>query len=198
MGEDWNTRISLINRAKDGDDEAAWEEFVSIYHGYIFMILKHMRITSVDLEDLTQEVLVKIWKNLPKFDEKDNRARFRTWLSTLIRNQALDAIKMAKRYKKRVDKAQEEGMIKSINECELEAIIDSEWGQHILKVALGNIRDVFSEQAIFVFEESVKGVTEQELAEKLGIKINSVNKLKNRVKKRMIEEVKSLREHVGI
>lgn len=192
----------MLERAKVVDDEEAWQEFVSFYHDYIRVVLLKMRIRSIDLEDLLQEVLIKIWQNLSKFKIDQDRARFRTWLSTLIRNQALDQVKMAKRYKNRVDKKAVVDLIpedeKNIAKTELDKVIESEWEKHIIKVALGNIRSLFSEQAIYVFEQSLLGKNSEELSQKLDIKPNSVNKLKNRVKMRMIEEVEHLRNHLGM
>jgi RNA polymerase sigma factor (sigma-70 family) len=202
LSGEWNTRVSLLERAKVVDDEEAWQEFVSFYHDYIRVVLLKMRIRSIDLEDLLQEVLIKIWQNLSKFKIDQDRARFRTWLSTLIRNQALDQVKMAKRYKNRVDKKAVVDLIpedeKNIAKTELDKVIESEWEKHIIKVALGNIRSLFSEQAIYVFEQSLLGKNSEELSQKLDIKPNSVNKLKNRVKMRMIEEVEHLRNHLGM
>src|SRR5258708_18528094 len=41
-------------------------------------------------EDITQESFVKAWKNLKKFNSK---YKFKTWLFTIAKNTALDALK---------------------------------------------------------------------------------------------------------
>jgi RNA polymerase sigma-70 factor (ECF subfamily) len=202
LSEEWNTRISLLDRAKVSTDEDAWLEFADYYRDYILMVLRKMRIRTIDIDDLAQEVLIKIWQNLGKFKVDSDRARFRTWLSTLIRNQALDQIKMAKRYKTRVDKKAEQDLVPQdeeyVTKCELDRIIESEWERHIIQLGLKNIKKLFSEQAIYVFEQSLLGKTSDELSKELDIKPNSVNKLKNRVKTRMMEEVSALRSHLGM
>lgn len=44
-------------------------------------------------EDITQEVFVKVWKNIKKFDTKKN---FKAWIFTIAKNTALDFIKRKK------------------------------------------------------------------------------------------------------
>ncbi len=40
--------------------------------------------------DIVQDVFIKVWKNIKKFDHGKN---FKTWLLTIAKNTALDAIK---------------------------------------------------------------------------------------------------------
>ena len=44
-------------------------------------------------EDLTQEVFVKVWKKIRKFD---NRYKFKSWLYVIAKNTALDYLKKSK------------------------------------------------------------------------------------------------------
>ena len=43
--------------------------------------------------DIVQDVFIKVWKNISKFDPQKN---FKTWLLTIAKNTALDAIKKKK------------------------------------------------------------------------------------------------------
>jgi RNA polymerase sigma-70 factor, ECF subfamily len=43
--------------------------------------------------DIVQDVFIKVWKNIKKFDQQKN---FKTWLLTITKNTALDAIKRKK------------------------------------------------------------------------------------------------------
>ncbi|KKT29276.1 hypothetical protein A3G55_02840 [Candidatus Giovannonibacteria bacterium RIFCSPLOWO2_12_FULL_44_25] len=44
-------------------------------------------------EDITQDVFVKMWKNLKRFDQNKN---FRTWLFAIAKNSAIDFLKKKK------------------------------------------------------------------------------------------------------
>ena len=49
--------------------------------------------TGPDAEDITQEIFVKVWKNLKKFNPKKN---FKTWMLTIAKNTARDYFKKRK------------------------------------------------------------------------------------------------------
>lgn len=46
-----------------------------------------------EAEDITQEVFVKIWKNLKKFDKQKN---FKNWIFSIAKNTAIDFLKKKK------------------------------------------------------------------------------------------------------
>jgi RNA polymerase sigma-70 factor (ECF subfamily) len=196
MGEEWQTRKTLLMRAKNQEDHAAWEEFVAYYRDFIFMVLHQMNLYSVEIDDLAQEILIKIWKSLPNHIYEKDRARFRTWLSRLIRNQVVDHIRASqRRTHKHATAAEDETVdsIPTITEPEVEQIIQQEWEVYIVQLALKNISSLFSERAIEAFSMSIEGKSTAQIAEFLGVKPNSVIKLRNRVKERLVIEIQHLR-----
>ncbi|WP_372807409.1 RNA polymerase sigma factor [Pontiella sp.] len=199
MSEEWQTRKTLLMRAKNQDDHVAWEEFVAYYRDFIDMVLHQMNLNFVDIDDLAQEILIKIWKSLPSHIYDKDRARFRTWLSRLIRNQVLDHIRGSqRRTRKHASAAEDETVdsIPSITEPEVEKIIQQEWEVYIVELALKNISTLFSERAIEAFSMSIDGGSTAQIAEHLGVKPNSVIKLRNRVKERLVIEIQHLRNEL--
>ena len=82
------TRETLIIRLKKQYDDEAWNEFSTIYAGFIHAILFKMDINSADRDDLAQEILLKAWKSIPKFEFNHQRGKFRNWLGTIVSNTA--------------------------------------------------------------------------------------------------------------
>ena len=70
---------------------------------------------------------------------------------------------------------------------------EREWRVYITNLAMANIEQFFSGKAIEVFKLSIKGKSTQEISEELEIKMDTVYILKNRVKKRLTEEIKQLK-----
>jgi RNA polymerase sigma-70 factor (ECF subfamily) len=68
MNELNQTRYTLLQRACDLHDEVAWEEFVDHYRRFIFYILHKLGVDAGDVEDLTQQVLFSLTKDLPNYD----------------------------------------------------------------------------------------------------------------------------------
>lgn len=199
MSEEWQTRQTLLMRAKNQDDDAAWEEFAAYYRDFIYMVLHQMNLYSVDIDDLAQDILIKIWKSLPNHIYDKDRARFRTWLSRLIRNQVLDHFRATqRRARKHAAAAEDEtsDRMPMITEPDVEKIIQKEWEVHIVQLALNNISSLFSDRAIEAFSMSIEGKSTAQIAEHLGVKPNSVVKLKNRVKERLVIEIQHLRNEL--
>ena len=84
VNDKYITRQTLLVRARDPENGDAWEEFIKFYKPFICQILHKMNININDFDDLVQEVLLKLWKGLGKYD--NDKAKFRTWLSYVTRN----------------------------------------------------------------------------------------------------------------
>ena len=195
MSTDWNTRQTLLMRAKNPDDHAAWEEFVHYYRDFLRMVIYKITGKNSQSEDLLQTVLVEIWKSLARFEADSKRAKFRTWLSVVVRNTVLDQLKKEARQKKiqrEIDPSS------NISQPELEEIIRREWEIHLSRLALDKISERFTGKALEVFEMSLAGHSTEEICEKLDISVDSAYTLKNRVKKFLIREIKQLRNELEL
>ena len=192
----YNTRQTLIRRIQDRGDDEAWEEFLLIYRRYIYAIIRNMNMSENDADDLVQLVTIKLLDSCSKQDFSQIR-RFRSWLSTLTRNCVIDFIRKRSLEAERFEAAAKEdamAYLKDIRLPDIEQIAEREWGVHIANMALENIRPLFSGKAIKVFQLSLDGMDVPQIAQQLALKENSVYRLKNRVKARLITEVEELRK----
>ncbi|MEI6890905.1 MAG: sigma-70 family RNA polymerase sigma factor [Pontiella sp.] len=185
-----NTRYTLLQRACDLGDEQAWEEFVGHYRRFIFYILNEMGVVGGDIEDVAQHVLIALTKDLSSYDR--SRARFRTWLSTVIRNAALSHFRKQKNRQNRVRLfGEEQRLDASFQPSEIDKRIEQEWAAYVANLAMDQVRNVFKGQAIEVFEWGLDGLPASEIAEKTGLTISSVYTLRKRVKKRLYLEIRA-------
>ncbi len=192
------TRLTLILRVKDQHDEASWEDFVRIYHGYIYAIIRKMNISATDCEDLVQQLLLKIWKKLPQTDVKEIRS-FRSWLAKITRELVIDFIRKCSREAKRLEQAERDSTMSYLSAIELpdiDRIAEREWKLHLTHLALTNIEPLFLGRTIEVFRLSIEGMEIKEIAQKLDLQENSVYRLRNRVKKRLKQEIARLRDEL--
>ena len=58
------TRITLLQKIQRRHDEHAWKEFFSIYRNFVYSVISRMNVPEDDVNDLTQEVFLKLWKRL--------------------------------------------------------------------------------------------------------------------------------------
>ncbi|MBF0197993.1 MAG: sigma-70 family RNA polymerase sigma factor [Planctomycetes bacterium] len=194
MEQHWQTQYTIIRRATLQTDERAWDDFFKCYQGYVSTIIHKQQPRRPDHEDIVQTVLVKIFKNLSKF-EPGGPAKFRTWLYTLIRNAFIDYLRVHDK-NKTVDVCDSEGNLPQSlipqTEPEIEKIAEDEWRAHISNLALKAAEEHFSGKAVMVFKMSAEGVDVDTIANDLGINKRTVYTLKNRVKTFLIKQINEL------
>ncbi len=86
--------------------------------------------------------------------------------------------------------------LKTIRLPEIDAIAEREWEIHLTNLALENIDPLFSGKAVDAFRLTLEGKSVKEIAQKLDLKENSVYRLKNRVKERLVIEIQHLRNEL--
>ncbi len=79
----------LVGKYLSGD-ESALEEIVRRYLAPVYGFSRRYCGDSDGASDITQEIFVKVWKHLKKFDRSKN---FRVWLFAIAKNTALDWLK---------------------------------------------------------------------------------------------------------
>jgi RNA polymerase sigma-70 factor (ECF subfamily) len=194
----YQTRETLIGRVRNQYDDQSWAEFEKVYRGYIFAIIRKLNIAQHDAEDLAQQVLVKVWKKLPELEVAPS-GRFRNWLSTVTKNCVVDFARKRKREAELMKDAASEkeiSYLSKIRVSDAERVSEELWRKHLTKLALNNIEPLFSGKAMEVFQLTLEGVGDQKIAAKLGLKVNSVYRLRFRVKDKLIQEILRLRREL--
>ncbi|WP_433971575.1 RNA polymerase sigma factor [Tunturiibacter lichenicola] len=77
----------LVRQCMAGDSQS-WQQLVASQHRRIYAICYRFTGSGSDAEDLTQEVFLKLYKNLGSFDTQ--KGSFQTWITTLARNLLVD------------------------------------------------------------------------------------------------------------
>jgi RNA polymerase sigma-70 factor (ECF subfamily) len=76
----------LVARAQGGDLKS-YDALITRHRGKIFAMIRNMIHQEADAWDLSQEVFIKAWQALPRFEAK---ARFSTWLYRIAHNVVYD------------------------------------------------------------------------------------------------------------
>ena len=163
------------------------------YRRFIFHILHGLNVPKDDIEDISQQVLVALTRDLSNYDR--NKARFRTWLSTMIRNLAVDHFRKIRSQSKRIQGMTQEADFEQMGRnSEIDAYIEQEWAVYIVNQAMERVRTMFKGQAIEVFELGMEDLSAAEIAERTNLTIATVYTLRMRVKKALYLEVRELTE----
>ncbi len=82
----------LIASAQKGD-QSALDVLIKRYLKSIYNFIYRFLNEKHEVSDLTQEVFIKVWKNISKFNPRKN---FKTWLFVIARNTTFDYLKKKK------------------------------------------------------------------------------------------------------
>jgi RNA polymerase sigma factor (sigma-70 family) len=113
----------LVNQYLVNKDEQFLEELVKRYLPLIFGFVKRYTGNEDNASDITQEVFVKVWKNIKSFDQIKS---FKTWIFTIAKRTAIDELRKQKAIPFSV--LQEEGFENSIAD-ESPSILDQIFSQ---------------------------------------------------------------------
>ncbi len=81
-----------LEKARQNDINA-WEKLVKEYESMVYHIAYRMMQNEQEAKDISQEIFVKVYRNLSKFDEK---SAFSTWLYRIAVNTCIDALRKNK------------------------------------------------------------------------------------------------------
>lgn len=198
---DWITNATLLQRVKNQYDDKSWDEFNDYYRPYIYMIVKGLNMRHHDALELTQLILIKTWKNLPKFEYNPDKGCFRSWLRRVAVNSVRNYV-VTKAYKQvSLDALEEqEGHTYSedeFTESEIEKVADREWENYIFDMAWTNIKDKFNDKIQAVYEELLQDIDPEKIADNIGIKRNTVYVYRKRVNEKLFKEIRRLNYELG-
>lgn len=79
--EDWiPTRHSLLHRLKDWDDRSSWEDFFNTYWRLIYNVALQSGLTEVEAQEVVQETIINVAKQMPTFRYDRSKGSFKGWL----------------------------------------------------------------------------------------------------------------------
>ncbi len=168
------TELELVTALKNHDNQAFKHLYLQ-YRGALLNIISQLVTDTEMANDILQEVVVSIWKNIDKYDP--GKARIFTWLHTLTRNTAINTIR-SKNFKT---------YSKNESPADFVYIIEEEKGleqnsSHIgIRKQVQLLRDDYKN----ILELSYySGFTEEEVAKKLDVPISLV---KTRLRNALLE-----------
>jgi RNA polymerase sigma factor (sigma-70 family) len=183
MADDWLTRVTLIQRAKNQHDEKSWQEFVRYYEPYIYSVLRRMYLNHHDAQDVAQAVNLKIWEKLPEFTYDASKGRFRSWLCAVAVNEVKMLLRRQRRGEQGIDPVDLEktgSWLRGADEPAIEKMATEEWISYITKLAWKNVEGRIDPSARRAFELVSKGGKPEKVAAELGISVNTVYVYKKR------------------
>ncbi|MBX9579361.1 MAG: sigma-70 family RNA polymerase sigma factor [Gemmataceae bacterium] len=189
------TSPSLLVRLRDRADADAWGRLARLYTPLLLDWVRRLGVQPADADDLVQEVLTTVAKEMPAFEYDPARGAFRGWLRTVLANR----VRHHRRTRGRApDAAGGGGHDRLLADLEdaggaLSAAWDVEHDRHVAGRLLALIRGEFEVTTWEAFRlAAVEGRPAAEVATALGITPNAVRVARCRVLARLRQEADGL------
>jgi len=202
------TRPSLLNRLKSGDDNESWQEFYRVYGKLVRDFAIQAGLTDTEADEVVQETAIAVARNLPEFRYDPKVCRFKTWLL----NQTSWRIKDQFRKRKvgqasSLSGAGETSALLSADTSRtatvervpdptainLDTLFEVEWRKNLLATALERLKPKFSLKQIQIFDfHALKEWSAADVAKSLGVSLANVYVTKHRIATALKKEMARL------
>ena len=178
--------IRLMGLAGAGD-MAAFEQLVERHQRLVIGTVGRMLGTNSDAEDIAQQVFVRVWKNLKRYEP---RAKFTTWLLKITRNLVFNELRRRSRHPAvplQSEADEEERPLKD----ERAAAPDAALLEHELQEAVdAAIAELPETQRMAVILRRYEELSYEEIAEALDQSVSAVKSLLFRARTELRESLK--------
>lgn len=157
----------IIRNCKQGDT-TAFRELLTISNPYVYSVAIRILNNEEDARDAVQDSMIKVWKKLKGFDEKNN---YKTWLYRITVHTCFDMLRKKKRDKTiMADEKFWEKMSSSLEEGSGKYRDKSE-DLKLIRLLTGKLSPL--QKAVFVMSE-IMTLEQEEIAEILKIRKSAV------------------------
>lgn len=84
------TRQSLLSRLRSWDNGESWAEFYQLYGQLLHGLARKAGLNATEADDIVQDTLLSVAKELPRFRYDPARGSFKSWLRLLVRRRIAD------------------------------------------------------------------------------------------------------------
>lgn len=192
--EETTTSSSLLERAVARQSDA-WDRLVSLYGPLVYHWCRRWGLPPRDVENVGQEVFVKVWRGLNDFRRDRPGDRFRSWLYRIAHNCVADHFRRDHSPPALGGSAALKLLAEVPAQGAHDSPLESEDQQILYRQAVDLIRREFSERDWVAFQAVVlEDKSPAEVASSLGVTTNVVYLARSRVLGRLRTEFAGLIE----
>src|ERR1700722_2098707 len=186
--------LTLLERLqKNPDDPHAWTLFVERYQPRIRRWCITWGLQDSDADDVAQNVLVKLFAALRKFQYDPSRS-FRAWLKTVTQHAWCDFVAARRRDPGQIARPIDTIADSAEAQSDLERQIEDGFDLELFEIAMHRIKERTKPSHWEAFHlTAIEGLSGADAAHKLGIPVGHVFVAKHRVQKLLQDEVRIMK-----
>jgi RNA polymerase sigma-70 factor (ECF subfamily) len=194
------TRATLLERLKDWKDDSSWQNFFDTYWNLIYGVAIKHGLTKEEAEDVVQDTMLTVAKQMPGFKYDRKIGSFKAWLLNTTRWRIADQLR--KRRKLSIshpppsDADTDTRTEDYLTETEIQDIgelWDNEWEKNLLNAAIVKVKRRLDPQKYQIFDLWVnKEWPPEKIADVFSIPIAKVYLAKHRATEMIKEEIQKM------
>ena len=189
------TSLSLLNRAAAKDDSQSWDHLTRLYEPLLQRWLLSFGIQHNDSEDLIQDVLATVFRELPSFQHNRRTGAFRKWLRSILINRVRHFLRSRQNRPMATGASSVLQQLQQLadDRSDLSQLWDQEHNSHVISQLTASVESRFEKQTWKAFSRHVlDGISPVEVAAELQISLSSVYVAKSRVLNALRQEADGL------
>jgi RNA polymerase sigma-70 factor (ECF subfamily) len=196
------TRHSLIQRLKNLEDQASWQNFFDTYWKFIYGVALKAGLSDAEAQDVVQETIITVSKKIKDFQVGSERGSFKAWLTHTTRWRIADLLRQRGLISPPMERSCEDtartSTVERVPDPASLAVDESwerDWEQNLLEVALEKVKHKLDSQTFQIFYlHMIKQWPATKVASTVGAKLPQVYFAKYKVSRLLKRELERLKK----
>lgn len=189
------TSLSLLERLRRESDPRSWARLVELYTPLLRRWLARYQVQDTDAEDLVQEVLMVVVRELPEFEHNQRTGAFRSWLRGILVHRLRNFWRTRQYRPLAIGDTEIKPLLDELADksSELSRLWDRQHDEHVVERLLAWVRASFEPVTWKAFcRQMMDGAPAAEVAAELDISVDSAYAAKSRVLRLLRQEARGL------
>ena len=211
------TRHSLLNRLKDWGDQASWQDYFDTYWRLIYNVAVKAGLTDTEAQEVVQETVIGVAKNISEFKADPARGSFSAWLMHTTRWRIADQFRKRQKagqecslsgaaeagetpalHSDDTDRTSTVNRIPDPAGVQLEAVWNEEWEKNLMAAALERVKLQVSPRQYQMFDLHVlQNLPVRDTARTMQVSVASVYMARHRISRLLKKEIEKLRKRIS-
>ena len=198
------TRATLIQRLKNWQDQSSWQDFFDTYWHLIYGVAIKRGLTDSEAQDVVQETMISVAKQMPAFKYDPALGSFKSWLMNTTRWRIAD--QLFKRLPATTHQEPNDETLLAVGLAagsdhhvlpDLDKLWDDEWEKNLLATATAKARRHLDPKQYQLFDFNVnKEWPPERVAKTFAVSLGQVYLAKHRVTEAIRIEVERLQREI--
>jgi len=198
-----STRVSLLRRVCDWEDDASWQEFFDLYWKLIYSLALRAGLNECEAEEVVQATMINIAKKIREFRPGSPNGSFRRWICRQAQWKITDQLRQRLREQKHRHSsaphsdvtATRTGTIARIPDQrnDLAHFVQEDWDSAVAEVASARVKRVVKPKHFQMYDlHVVKKWPIREVARLLQVNVAQVYLIKSRISRLLRQTTKQV------